>query len=353
MKKKTNIIALFLFFLFLASFSYSQQKGVEVKPSRSGPSGDVVITVDGKPFTSFISKIRVLDIGKPIFWPIYSAKGTIVNRGWPLVTDILNEQNDHPHHTGLFFTYGVVTAGDIKNLNFWAGRDRGERIRPIEIKDYKSGKEYGLLETVSLWESPETGPILEQTQKNIFRYDQNSRIIDFDIILKTLKIPVIFEDTKEGSIGLRVHHNLTEGIKRKGYIDAEVKKAESKILGNGEYVNAEGLRREANVWGKRSKWVALSGKIGDEPIVIAIMFKPDSHNFPPFWHARGYGLFTANPFGGRAMYSEGKEPPLTTTMNPGDSIEVKYRFLVYSGELTKEQIEMQYNKYLQQSASLE
>jgi len=114
MKKRINITALFLFFLFLASLSYSQQKGVEVKPSRGGPAGDVVITVNGKPFTSFISKIRVLDIGKPIFWPIYSAKGTIVNRGWALVTDIPNEQNDHPHHTGLFVTHGVVTAGDVK-----------------------------------------------------------------------------------------------------------------------------------------------------------------------------------------------------------------------------------------------
>ena len=334
MKKRISITALLLFFLFFVSMSYSQQKGVEVKPSRGGVAGDVVITVDGKPFTSFISKIRVLDIGKPIFWPIYSAKGTIVNRGWPLLTNIPNEQNDHPHHTGLFITHGVVTAGDVKNLNFWAGRDRGERIRPIEIKDYKSSEEYGLLETVSLWESPETGPILEQTQKNVFRYDEDSRIIDFDITLKALNIPVTFEDTKEGAIGLRVHRDMTEQF------------------GSGEYVNADGFETEANVWGKRSKWVALRSKIGDEPIIIAFMFRPDSHNSPPFWHARGYGCFAVNPFSGRAAYSLGKEPPLITSMYPGDSIELKYRVLIYSGELTKEQIELQYNKYLQQSASL-
>ncbi len=347
---KTKVILLTLTFLIFAGLSYSQQKRIEVKTSRrAGPAGDVVITVDGKPFTSFISKIRSLDIGKPIFWPIYSAKGTKVNRGWALVTDIPNEQNDHPHHTGLFMTHGVVTAGDVKELNFWAGRSRGERIRPIEIKNFQSGDDYGILETVSLWESPETGPILEQTQKNIFRADANSRSIDFDVKLKALKLPVVFEDTKEGAIGFRIHRDLTEGVTRVRYVDAEVKKAESEKLGTGEYINAEGLKTEANVWGKASKWVALRGKVGNEPVVLVFMFRPDSHNSPPHWHARGYGCFAVNPFSGRGMYSNGKLPPQITSMQPGDTINLKYRFLVYSGELTQEELEHQYNLYLKQS----
>jgi len=307
MKKIISITALFLFFLFLASLSYSQQKGVNVRPSKGEISAN--ITVNGKPFTSFISNIRVLDIGKPIFWPIYSAKGTIVTRGWPLVTDIPGEQEDHPHHTGAFFTYGEVSAGDVKNLNFWANRNEGERIRPIKITDYKSGEDYGLLETVALWETPEIGPILEQTQKTIFRYDENSRIIDYDITLKSLKVPVVFEDTKEGGLGLRVHHELTE-------------------------------------------WIALRGKIEYEPIVIGIFIHPETNNYPPYWHARGYGLFVFNPFGGRKMFTNDKQPPLTTTINPGNSIKLKYRLLIYSGELTKEQLEKQYEVYLQQSESL-
>ncbi len=350
MREKIVIITVLLFFVIFTNLSHSQQSGVEVKPTSKEATGDIVITVNGKPFTSFISEIRTLSIGKPIFWPIYSAKGTIVTRGYPLVTHIPNEQDDHPHHTGLFFTYGVMTAGGLL-MDTWGGGARGDRIRPIEIKEYKSGKEYGLLETVSLWESAELGPVLEQTQKNIFRYDENSRIIDFDITLKAIKVPVIFEDTKEGSIGIRVHHDITEGVTRKTFVDAEVKKAESKLLGSGEYINAEGLKTESNVWGKRSKWMALRGKIGDEPIVIAIMFKPDSHNSPPFWHARGYGLFCANPLGGRAEYSNGKEPPLITSMKPGDSIKLNYRVLIYSGELTKEDLDNQYNLYLKQSES--
>ena len=123
-------------------------------------------------------------------------------------------------------------------------------------------------------------------------------------------------------------------------------------LGSGEYINAEGLKTEANVWGKRSKWVALRGRIGNEPLVIAMMFRPDSHNSPPFWHARAYGCYCANPFGGRAMYSNDKLPPLVTLIEPGKSINVKYRVLIYSGELSKNELDQQYNLYLRQSETV-
>jgi len=341
MRRKIIIISLLLG--FFVNLSYSQKKGaeatapkkgIEVIAPKRGVAADIAINVDGKPFTSFITQVRGLDIGKPIFWPIRSAKGTIVTRGWPLVTDIPNEQNDHPHHTGLFITHGVVTAGTVKELNFWATRSRNEKERLIEVKNSKSGEDYGLLETVSLWESPETGPILENTQKNIFWYDNNSRMIDFDITLKGLKVPVTFEDTKEGAIGIRVHRDMTEEF------------------GGAKYINAEGLETEKNIWGKRSKWVALSSKIGTEPIVIAIMFRPETNDYPPLWHARGYGCFAVNPFSGGNAYSEGKNPPTTTTIKPGGSIKLKYRVLIYSGQLTKQQLDQQYDKYLKQSESV-
>ncbi len=79
------------------------------------------------------------------------------------------------------------------------------------------------------------------------------------------------------------------------------------------------------------------------------MFRPDSYNSPPYWLTRDYGCFGANPLGGRSAYSGGKLPPLNTTINPKESIKLKYRFLVYSGKLTKEELEHQYDLYLRQS----
>jgi hypothetical protein len=95
--------------------------------------------------------------------------------------------------------------------------------------------------------------------------------------------------------------------------------------------------------------VALSGKIGGEPVVIAFMYHPDGYNSPPYWLARGYGCFCINPLGGRAAFTRGKEPPSTTVIEPGNSINLKYRFLVYSGELSRQDMAEQYELYLRQS----
>ncbi len=35
---------------------------------------------------------------KPFFYPLRSARGTIVTRGYPMVKDIPGESHDHPHH---------------------------------------------------------------------------------------------------------------------------------------------------------------------------------------------------------------------------------------------------------------
>ena len=92
----------------------------------------------------------------------------------------------------------------------------------------------------------------------------------------------------------------------------------------------------------------LHGKFGDEKVALVICDHPKNPGYPTYWHARGYGCFCVNPFGGRAQFTSGKEPPLTTEINPGESIELKYRFLVYSGELSKEELDRQYDLYLQQ-----
>lgn len=329
MKSRTALILPFLCSILIVDLGYSQQSGVEVKPSRRGDR--VEITVNGKPFTTYMNSINTLDIGKPVFAPVYDSNGTIVTRGYPLVQGIEGENEDHPHHTGAFFTYGDISAGWVKSLDFWASRSKGERIRTTKIRDFQSGADFGSLTTVALWEAPQTGPILEQTQKATFRYDPNSRIIDYDITLEALDVPVTFEDTKEGGLGLRYHYGLTE-------------------KNGGSYLNAEGLETEKNVWGKRSKWIALSGKIEGEPVVIAMFYHPEAINSPPYWHARGYGLFTVNPFGGRRAFSGNKEEPSITRIEPGESIDIKYRLFIYSGELTQSQLEQKFDDYVRQYA---
>src|ERR1700746_2590271 len=64
----------------------------------------VDISVDGKPFTSYIWPTT---LKKPVLYPLRTAKGTIVTRGFPLEPRP-GERTDHPHHAGLWFNYENV-----------------------------------------------------------------------------------------------------------------------------------------------------------------------------------------------------------------------------------------------------
>ena len=80
----------------------------------------VDVLVDGKPFTSYAWPERV---SKPILYPIRTARGTIVTRGFPLDTRP-GERVDHTHQAGYWFTYG-----DVDGVDFWGN---SEAIPPAE-----------------------------------------------------------------------------------------------------------------------------------------------------------------------------------------------------------------------------
>src|SRR5277367_3368246 len=70
----------------------------------------VDIAIDGKPFTSYIWPTT---LKKPVLYPLRTAKGTVVTRGYPL-EQRAGERVDHPHHLGLWFNYE-----NVNGLDFW------------------------------------------------------------------------------------------------------------------------------------------------------------------------------------------------------------------------------------------
>ena len=87
----------------------------------------------------------------------------------------------------------------------------------------------------------------------------------------------------------------------------------------------------------------LSGKIGQEAITLAILDHPKNPGYPTYWHARGYGLFAANPLG-QQVFSNGRES-LNLTLEPGQSVSFRYRVLIISGEVTAADLESQYTRF--------
>ena len=105
---------------------------------------------------------------------------------------------------------------------------------------------------------------------------------------------------------------------------------------NGKYTSSEGLEGGA-VWGTRGRWVALAGKVGDEDVVLLMLDHPKNPGYPTYWHARGYGLFAANPLG-QAALSNGKET-LNYKLAPKATTTFRHLLLVLPGPFSRESAE--------------
>lgn len=319
----------------------SSVAGVRVVVNESARRVDVF--VDGKPFTSYIWPDAVK---KPVLYPLRAASGTVVTRGYPMEPRP-GERVDHPHHVGLWFNYG-----DVNGLDFWnnsdaikpADRNKYGTIRHSRIKRVTSGKDRGELEVEMQWLTNEGKPLLKEETTFIFYAGPNQRIIDRITTLTALGERVVFKDNKEGVLGLRVARQLEQpSDKPELFTDANGKATPVPKLDNtgvtGRYQSSEGLAGD-DVWGTRGRWCMLSGKIGREDITIGILDSPKNPGYPTYWHARGYGLFAANPLG-QEVFSNGKQK-LNFTIEPKSRMTFRYRIVILSGKASYDDMESQF-----------
>ena len=301
----------------------------------------VDILIGDQAFTSYLYTDTIPDLKKTVLYPIYSAKGSLITRGYPL-DPRPGERNDHPHHIGLWLNYG-----DVNGIDFWGHSnatpvEQSERmgtIRHQQIKEVKSGSESGSLEVTMNWLDAHSQPMLQEETRFVFAGGEDWRRIDRITTLTALDKTMIFNDTKEGMMAIRVNRALEHPGDQ-----ADLAKPDSSGL-SGHYLNSEGIEG-TDVWGKRAKWVELSGIIEDEKVAVIILDHPENVGHPTYWHARGYGLFAANPLG-QETFSKGEES-LNLTLNPGQSVTFKYRLLILTGQIESPAINEEFNKYIKE-----
>jgi Family of unknown function (DUF6807) len=149
-------------------------------------------------------------------------------------------------------------------------------------------------------------------------------------------------------LGLRVARQLEQpGDKPEIFTDASGRPTTVAKLDNdgvtGRYTSSEGKTGD-DVWATRARWTMLSGSIGKEPVTLAILDHPKNASHPTFWHARGYGLFAANPFGHKA-YTNGKEE-LNFHLEPKQSVTLRHRILILSNTATPAELEAQFRRFV-------
>lgn len=306
----------------------------------------VDVSIDGAPFTAYLWPESQ---AKHVLWPIRTAKGSEVTRGYPLAPRV-GDKVDHPHHVGLWLNYG-----DVNGIDFWGNpggfgkedRTRHGRIVHRKILEAKGG-DVGKLAIAADWLMPDGSVVLQETTAFAFAPLPDGRLIERTTTLRA-KAPVVFKDTKEGMFGLRVARTLEQpaGPKEKGaVVGKDYLPTPSAPLDNtgvtGLYRSSEGKTGDA-VWGTRARWMTLSGKASGEDVVIAILDHPKNPGAPTYWHARGYGLFAVNPFG-QKDFSGGKEE-LNFTLKEGQSAVLRYAVAVLSGAFSEARAEALYQSF--------
>ncbi len=319
--------------LAAGAFAAAPKKGVQVVPDQAQRRVD--ITIDGQPFTSYIWPAT---LKKPVLYPIIDSDGVTLTRGFPPRP---GERVDHPHHVGLWFNYARVN-----NFDFW---NNSEAIKPEnhakmgtikfeKLLSSRGGPKQGELTAMSTWIDGKDHPILEETTEFVFSGGKSARVIDRIATLKALD-HVVFEDEKDGMLGLRVASWLesptAEGAVYKDSRGVETKTANASPDATGEYLTSEGVKGDA-AWSTRGRWCSLTGHKDGHTVTIAIFDQPKNPGYPTTWHARGYGLFAANPLG-ISVFNK-KEPAMNFTLEKGQTATFRYRIVFYTHAATPEEL---------------
>jgi hypothetical protein len=287
------------------------------------------VSIDKKPFTTFFYGPTA---PKPYLYPLRAPSGISVTRGFPMDPHP-GDSTDHPHQRSLWFAHSAVNGYDYWNNEFSYPQEKVGHIFVTKINKITGGSKKGEIVETSEWKQHDGKAVLTENRTMTFYSGGPNRMVDFDITLTALD-NVTFADAKDGVFGIRV----ASGLEEPG------PKSPKEPKRTGVMTNAEGLKTEAECWGKRSNWMDYSGTVDGQQVGIAIFDHPGNPRHPVYWHARGYGLFANNIFG-RREFTKGAEPDGSMNLKPGEQIRFRYRVVIHPGSATDAGISGLYEKY--------
>ncbi len=301
--------------------SYAEGSSSKNSISIKDVDGKLRIEIDGKLFTEYHYK----DVPRPFFYPVIGPTGKPMTRNWPM-KEGKDEQQDHVHHRSLWFTHG-----DVNGVDFWSEKDDSGKIvheKLIGISSASSnGKSSASFEVQNNWLSADGKLVCTETRAHKITKSSEGIFLDFDISINASQGKLVFGDTKEGSMAIR----LAPTMRLRGDV------------GQGHIVNSAG-DREKDTWGKRAAWCDYYGPINGKTVGVAIFDHPDNPRHPTWWHVRDYGLFAANMFG--VHYFEEKEKGAGDfTVPAGKSLDLKYRFYFHKGDEKQAKVAEVFKEY--------
>ncbi len=282
----------------------------------------VTVKLGDQLFTTFDGQTYA----KPILYPVYGPGQIGMTRNWPMQEEVVGEAHDHPHHKSMWI------GTEISGVDFWG--EKGGKVITTSIDTEFGENSKNAFRANSDWIRNSDGQKL-LTDQTVYRFggDANHRWIDCTVKFMATEGDFQFDDTKEGLFAIRTHPDLR--------LKANPKQGVQEVFGTA--INSEGVTGPA-VWGKPAKWLLYQGPVDGKPMSIAMYDHPANLRHPTTWHARDYGLVTANPFGLHHFLGEAKGAG-ALVVQQGDSLVLRYRVEFLKGLATKQEIEQHYQSF--------
>jgi hypothetical protein len=278
-------------------------------------------------------------VAKPYFWPLNDPDGQPLTRPWPMVKDA-DEKKDHVHQKSAWFCHGdVIPEGvevkqkikGVEGVDFWSEAPGHGRIVCTKVDPPHQEKNHGWVTTHNEWQTADGMKVLDET-RTIHCYDLGgAQLLVLDIDLDASAVPVTFGDTKEGSMGIRVRQVLN-----------------ADKSGKGTLTNADGKVGEQGpngCWGRISAWCDDSGPVDGKTAGVAIFADP-KNPLPSCWHARGYGLVAANPFGrAKSQFPDLKGRRDLFKLAKGEHLKLRYGLFLHMGDAMEARVADYYERF--------
>ncbi len=296
------------FAMLICSSLMTSAMAVEGVVQLEKESDRVVVTIDGKPFTTYNTAV---ENRKPFLLPVHAPDGTVINRP----VDGAPEDTDHKHHRGIW-----LAVDQVNGIKFW---NEGGTIRNVLARSEVAAGNPAKLLVENHWLNSDGSPLVkEETEIQFFA----NRTIVYHINFSAVDEDVTFGDTKEGLFAFRMATNMKE-------------------KNTGTVINADGLKGTKQCWGKSSNWVDYFGKVDGKAVGIAIFDHPDNFR-PSRYHVRNYGLFAINPFG-ESAYTGKKNPPKPVTLTKGrEPLKLTYGMYLHMGDTETGKVAEAYETFL-------
>jgi|GEM_PF-201601 len=291
----------------------------------------VRIEVDGKLFTEYRYEPGFF----PILYPVIGPNGVPVTRHYPMKSGPETRQKDHEHHRSLHFTHG-----DVNGFNFWAPQVKKNGHDTEVVHDRFEKIESGKTGTLVVWTKWIGDGELQLRERKTIRFmpvGKGQMMMDYDVELHAPDSPVVFGDTDDAGLAVRVATSMIVKHRQK----------DNAFEGKGTLLNSRGHRNE-EAWGKRAEWVDYFGPDDTGKTVgITVFDHPSNMRYPTGWHARYYGLLSASRWGIASFEKKqgAEKGDGVYTLSPKAVLRLRNRYYFHHGDTGEAKVGERFASY--------